>query len=92
VQLADLYQTQALRAMAEHARGAVLLATGDPTSAAVALVRAWHIWRELEAPYPAARVRVRIGLARRAMGDEEAASAEFDAARSAFAGLAPRPI
>jgi ATP/maltotriose-dependent transcriptional regulator MalT len=85
--LADLYQTQALRAMADHALGAVKLAEGDAASSVVALLRAWHAWRELEAPYPAARVRVRVGLARRALGDEDAAAAEFAAARAVFKEL-----
>jgi ATP/maltotriose-dependent transcriptional regulator MalT len=86
-ELADLYQTQALRAMADHALGAVMLAEGNAASGVVVLLRAWHGWRELEAPYPAACVRVRLGLARRALGDEDAAAAEFEAARAVFSAL-----
>ena len=86
-ELADLYQTQALRAIADHAYGAILLAEGDAGGAVAALLRAWRAWRELEAPYPAACVRVRIGLAHRALGDEEAALAELEAARATFADL-----
>jgi DNA-binding NarL/FixJ family response regulator len=41
----------------------------------------------LDAPYPAARVRMRVGLARRALGDEDAAAAEFAAARAVFKEL-----
>ena len=37
------------------------------------LRRAWTAWRELEAPYEAARVRVLIGLACRALGDDDTA-------------------
>jgi DNA-binding NarL/FixJ family response regulator len=44
-------------------------------------------WQELAAPYEAARVRVLVGLACRALGDEETAVLELDAARQAFAGL-----
>ena len=49
--------------MAAHANGAVLLAEGDARAALAPLRRAWTAWRELEAPYEAARVRVLIGLA-----------------------------
>jgi DNA-binding NarL/FixJ family response regulator len=57
----------------------------------VALRGAWQGWRELEAPYEAARVRVLVGLACRALGDEEAAAMELDAARSVFARLGAAP-
>ena len=52
-----------LAAMAAHARGAVDLAEGDARAALVALRRAGQAWRELEAPYEAARARVLVGLA-----------------------------
>ena len=77
--------------MADHARGAVLLAEGDARAAVVALRGAWQAWRELEAPYEAARVRVLVGLACRALGDEEAAAMELDAARTVFAQLGAAP-
>jgi DNA-binding NarL/FixJ family response regulator len=85
------YDTPALRAMADHALGAVLLAEGDPHAAVVALRGAWQTWRELEAPYEAARVRVLVGLGCRALGDEEAAAMELDAARGVFAQLGAAP-
>ena len=85
--IAGRYGTPALRAMAGRALGAVLLAEGDASAAMVALRGAWQVWRELEAPYEAARVRVLVGLACRAMGDEEAAAMELDAARGVFAQL-----
>jgi ATP/maltotriose-dependent transcriptional regulator MalT len=86
-EIAERYNTPALRAVLDHAQGAVLLAEGDARAAVVALRRAWQVWRELEAPYEAARVRVLIGLGCRAMGDEEASAMELDAARSVFAQL-----
>jgi DNA-binding CsgD family transcriptional regulator len=89
--LAERYNTPALRAMADHAHGAVLLAEGDARAAVVALRGAWQAWRELEAPYEAARVRVLVGLGCRALGDEEAAALELDAARSVFAQLGAAP-
>ena len=68
--------------MAENARGAVLLAEGDARAAVVALRDAWHVWQDLEAPYEAARVRVLVGLGCRALGDDEAAAMELEAART----------
>jgi DNA-binding CsgD family transcriptional regulator len=90
-QIADAYDTPALRAMADHARGAVLLADGDAQAALVTLRAAWQVWRELQAPHEAARVRLLIGLACRKLGDEEAATMELDAARGVFAQLGATP-
>ena len=86
-EIAGRYGTPALLAQADQARGAVLLACRDAGAAVVALRGAWRAWRELEAPYEAARTRALIGLACRALGDEDAAAMELDAARSALAGL-----
>jgi DNA-binding NarL/FixJ family response regulator len=69
----------------------VLLAEGDARAAVVARRGAWQMWRELEAPYEAARVRVLVGLGCRALGDEEAAAMELDAARGVFAQLGAVP-
>jgi DNA-binding CsgD family transcriptional regulator len=90
-EIAERYHTLALRAVADHARGAVLLTEGDARAAVVALRGAWQAWRELEAPYEAARVRVLVGLGCRALGDEEAAAMELDAARGVFAQLGAAP-
>jgi ATP/maltotriose-dependent transcriptional regulator MalT len=90
-EIAGGYGTPALRAVADHARGAVLLAEGEVQAALVVLRAAWQVWRELEAPYEAARARVLVGLACRALGDEEAAAMELDAARSVFAQLGATP-
>jgi hypothetical protein len=46
---------------------------------------------ELAAPYEEARARVLIGLACRALGDEDAAGLELGAARSVFAELGAEP-
>ena len=61
--------------------------TATPRGAVAALRGAWRAWRELEAPYEAARARVLIGLACRELGDEDAAAMELDAARTVLAGL-----
>ena len=89
--ITESYATPALRAVAGHAHGAVLLAEGDARAAVVVLRGAWQAWRELEAPYEVARVRVLVGLGCRAMGDEEAAAMELDAARSVFVQLGAAP-
>jgi DNA-binding NarL/FixJ family response regulator len=44
-------------------------------------------WQALDAPYETARTRALVGEACRALGDEDAAALEFDAARAAFRRL-----
>ncbi len=83
---ADLNQPY-LHALTAHMTGAVLLAEGDPPGALTALRRAWTGWRDIEAPHEAARARVLIALACRALSDTDGAEMELDAARSAFAAL-----
>ena len=69
----------------------MLLAEGDASRRTATLRRAWPAWQELEAPYEAARLRVLIGLACRALGDEVSASMEFDAAGWVFRQLGAAP-
>ena len=85
--LADEIDAPFLRALSAHASGAVELAAGEPRSALAFLRQAWLGWQRIEAPYQAARVRVLIGLACRALGDADSASMEFDAARLSFQQL-----
>ena len=80
-----------LSALAAHARGAVDLAEGDARAALVALRQAWQGWHELEVPYEAARARVLIGLACRALGDDDSAELEVGSARSTFVELGAAP-
>lgn len=80
-----------LHALSAYVTGAVLLAEDDPNNALVLLRRAWRGWRELEAPYEAARTRVLIARACRALGDDDGAEMELDAARSGFAELGATP-
>ena len=86
-EIAEGYESRMLGAMAAHAQGAVDLTEGDARAALVALRRAWQVWQELEVPYEAARVRVLLGLACRALGDEDTAALELEAARGVFAQL-----
>jgi DNA-binding CsgD family transcriptional regulator len=90
-QIAETVDTDALRAMAPHCRGAVTLAEGDALAALAPLRRAFDAWQHVEAPYAAARVRVLIGVACRSLGDAEAAALEFSAARSIFRELGAAP-
>ncbi|WP_159795246.1 LuxR family transcriptional regulator [Puerhibacterium puerhi] len=83
-------ETAWLAAAAAAARGAVLLAEERPGEALPALRRAWGLWQELGVPYEAARTRVAMGRGYRALGDEDAAQLELDAARWAFTELGAR--
>jgi ATP/maltotriose-dependent transcriptional regulator MalT len=76
-----------LRGLAAYAEGAVLLACDDPRSAIPALRRAWSSWQALEAPYEAARSRVLVAKACRALGDTDAEQMELDGARQVFERL-----
>ena len=69
----------------------MLVAQGDARAALTALRRAWSAWQELDAPHEAARTRALIGLACRALGDEDGAAMELDAARWAFQELGAAP-
>jgi DNA-binding CsgD family transcriptional regulator len=89
--LAEGHEHGALGAMAAQVRGAVELAEGDTAAALVSLRHAGEVWRQLEAPYEAARVRELVGLSCRALGDEDTAALELGAARAAYAELGARP-
>jgi len=80
-----------LSAVAADAKGAVFLADGDARSALGALRDACAVWQELGAPYEAARTRVLIGLACRALGDEDTAQMELAGARRTFEQLGAVP-
>ncbi|HEX9297358.1 MAG TPA: LuxR C-terminal-related transcriptional regulator, partial [Polyangiaceae bacterium] len=55
------------------------------------LGRAFRIWQQVGAPYIAARIRVLLGRACRALGDDDGAKLAFDAARSVFERLGAAP-
>jgi DNA-binding CsgD family transcriptional regulator len=89
--LAQAFDTDVLRAVVAQADGAIALAEGRAHAALEPLRLAFDLWESLMAPYEAARVRVLIGRACRALGDDEAARLEHHAARSAFERLGARP-
>jgi DNA-binding NarL/FixJ family response regulator len=80
-----------LDALAAGADGSVRLASGDHAEALVALRRAWAAWNEIDASYETARVRVLIALACRAIGDEDTAAMELEAAGRVFSDLGAGP-
>ena len=85
--LAEGFGMELLRAMADHATGAVALAEGDARGAVAPLRRAQESWQRAGAPYPSARIRVLVARAFQALGDEDGAALELDAARKVFAEL-----
>jgi DNA-binding CsgD family transcriptional regulator len=89
--LADAFGAPLLHAMAARSDGAVRLAAGDIDGAVRALRRAWDMWRGLDAPYEAARVRVLVGRAYRDLGDADGATLEFESAREVFERLGAVP-
>ena len=92
-ELTDIADAEAplLAAMAGHARGAVLLAEGEAQAALDALREASAGWRALGLRYDGARARVLIGRARRALGDDDTAELDVDAARAVFVELGAMP-
>jgi ATP/maltotriose-dependent transcriptional regulator MalT len=74
-------------AYAAYARGTVLLASGDAPSAIATLRAVCREWRDLHMPYEVARTRYQLGLAYRAVADDDAAALELDAARATFESL-----
>jgi len=88
---ADVFETTLVRV--EHARavGEVALADGRATAALAPLRRAAAGWRELDAPYETAVTAVLLATACRAVGDEEGALFELEAATTTFAQLGAAP-
>ena len=85
------FDTDVLVALAAQARGVVQLAEGDAPAAMVSLRRALAVWQLVDAPYPVARLRVLVGRACRALGDQDGAALELDAARAVFERLGAEP-
>jgi DNA-binding CsgD family transcriptional regulator len=84
------YGSPALEAAAASARGAVELSGDDAASALRSLRRAWELWRTLDCPFEAAEARRMLGLASRALGDEEAAELAISGAHAVFVDLGAR--
>lgn len=80
-----------LRASANQAAGAVLLAQGDAQAALAVLRESWSGWQDLGAAYETAQVRVLIARACQVVGDDDTARAHRDAAAGTFARLGAAP-
>jgi ATP/maltotriose-dependent transcriptional regulator MalT len=78
---ASAFGTLALAALADRAVGAVRLAEGDAAGAARFLRRAADAWEALDIPYELARTRALVARACRAVGDDDTAELEHEAAR-----------
>jgi DNA-binding NarL/FixJ family response regulator len=79
-QIAATYGSSGLMAEAVRARGAVLLAKGQPAEAMPVLREACRSWQLLDAPYHAATVRVLVARACQTLGDEDGTALELNAA------------
>ena len=90
-ELAGIFRAASLRATGDGLRGRLLIAEGSPSESLPWLRKAWTGWQRLDAPFEAARIRVQIGLACRALGDGDSAEMEFDAARWVFEELGASP-
>ena len=89
--LAASIETPLLRAVALGADGAVQLAEGETQAALGSLRQALTIWRDLQAPYEAARVTVLMAQACQKLADVDGARMERAAAVEAFRQLGARP-
>jgi class 3 adenylate cyclase len=88
--LAEDYPTVGMQAVATESQGRVQLARGEAREAVRTLKSALRRWAEANAPYELARVRLALGEAYRATGDESAAVEELNTARDALARLGAR--
>lgn len=89
--VAARFETDVLKALAARARGALALAEDAPKAALEPLGRAFRVWQQVGAPYLEARVRVLLARAYRALGDEDGARLEQEAARRVFGELGAAP-
>ena len=89
---ADLFDTPGFRAWADHAQGAVELASSragpaiEPLTRACAAYRAMHCW------YDAAEVESLLGEAHQTLGEDDAAREHREASESGFRRLGVRRL
>jgi DNA-binding CsgD family transcriptional regulator len=89
--IAASFECASVQARSDHASAAVALANGDAAAALPLLRREAGVWERLGARYDAARCRVLLGRALRALGDDESAVTELTVARRTLAELGARP-
>jgi DNA-binding CsgD family transcriptional regulator len=90
-EIASEFPSAMLGAIAACVQGSVELAAGDADAALATLRRSLQVWQELGAPYEAARARVLVATACRALEDEDTARMELEEARAVFEYLDARP-
>jgi DNA-binding NarL/FixJ family response regulator len=90
-EIAARFRAPLLAAMAARAEGAVRLAAAEPGAALPALRRSLRTWQDVAAPYEVARTQALISHASKALGDQDTAALELDAARKTFARLGAQP-
>jgi ATP/maltotriose-dependent transcriptional regulator MalT len=83
--------TETLHAFAAFASGAVELAAGDAAGALPYLRKARQLWARAQRPYEGARVRFLTARALTAVGDQESAHRELEAACATFRELSATP-
>jgi DNA-binding NarL/FixJ family response regulator len=88
---AEAFETTLARVEHARAMGEVALADDRASAALAPLRRAAAGWRELAAPYETAATAVLLATACRAVGDEEGAQFELEAATATFAQLGAAP-
>ena len=88
--ISERFESSGLAAAACQARGSVLVAEGHAEQALRVLRGACRMWQDLDAEHTAASVRVVLADAYRAVGDDDAAQLELDAARAVFAKMGAR--
>jgi DNA-binding CsgD family transcriptional regulator len=84
---AATYGSAGLVAAATQSRGRVCVAAGEPDRAIEHLRRACQHWRDLDAPYRAARARLDLARALDQVEDEHGATLEREAATSTLTRL-----
>jgi DNA-binding CsgD family transcriptional regulator len=89
--LVERFESAMVAAMAGYARGAVEIARGEYATALATLRRAGEAWQLLDAPYEVARTRELVGMACRALSDDDSAALELEAARDVYATLGAAP-
>jgi DNA-binding CsgD family transcriptional regulator len=85
--IAARFAAPVIAALAADARGRLRLCQGDAEGALSDLRQAFQTWQEIGAPYLAARTRVALCRAYRALGDRDAAELEQQAAKASFEKL-----
>jgi DNA-binding CsgD family transcriptional regulator len=89
--MADTSDEPLVGAWASRCVGQLLLAEQRSAEALVVLRQGWREFQQLDLPYEAAQVRALIGECCRALGEEDSAQMEFDAARWWFEQLGAVP-